>query len=259
MFRRTQIEVAGGGAPAPAVLRTASTARPRPNLSGDLDGLLGDRPVFRTAFWGYDRLEVDNHVARTEAELVAGRRQREELLSRFTTSSAELELSRRLLAQSPQGRELTGVSTRVGEILRLAADEAADLTTGGAVEAGRLVAEARCTADGILRRAHEVKAAAVASGDRVRAEADAERAAAAAARADARAEADRVLRAAAEEAAARRTAAQAEIDELHRQRELARESLRWLTERIGEALDALAAVLPDDRALEVRVPDRPTG
>jgi hypothetical protein len=39
---------------------------------------------------------------------------------------------------------------------------------------------------------------------------------------------------------------QAEVDDRRRQRDLARESLRSLTDRIGEALQAVAAVAPDD-------------
>ena len=39
---------------------------------------------------------------------------------------------------------------------------------------------------------------------------------------------------------------QAEVDDLRRQRDQARESLRGLTDRIGEALQAVAAIGPDD-------------
>jgi hypothetical protein len=39
---------------------------------------------------------------------------------------------------------------------------------------------------------------------------------------------------------------QAEVDELRRQRDQARQSLRGLTDRIGEALQAVADMVPQD-------------
>src|ERR1700710_291499 len=93
-----------------------------PNVKGDFDELLSDRPVFRTKLNGYDRLEVDNYTLWAEGELVALRRQLDHLLNRFGSTSAELEISRRLLADAPRGREAFPVSDRVQEILRLAAD-----------------------------------------------------------------------------------------------------------------------------------------
>jgi cell division septum initiation protein DivIVA len=244
----------GDGAQVPAV----------PNVRGDFDELLGNGPVFRTKINGYDRLEVDNYTAWAEGELVALRRQMDHLLSRFGAASAELEISRRLLAEAPPGREAFPVSKRVQEMLRLAEDEAAALTEAGAHEAERIVAEARTEADARLRKAHEIKEAAIASADEILEDARRERAAAAAAMERARAEAAEILRQAAverdrlaaegtrerEEAVAAADAhlasVRAGVDDLRRQRDETRGSLHVLNDRIGEALQALAAVVPED-------------
>jgi cell division septum initiation protein DivIVA len=115
--------------------------------AGEPDALLGPRPAFRAALRGYDRLQVDDYVAWAETELLALRRANDDLLTRYGSCSAELEISRRLLACSPAGREQVRTSERVGEILRLAADEAARLTEAGAADADRLRGEARAEAD----------------------------------------------------------------------------------------------------------------
>jgi chromosome segregation ATPase len=228
-----------------------------PNVKGDFDELLSDRPVFRTKLNGYDRLEVDNYTLWAEGELVALRRQLDHLLSRFGSASAELEISRRLLADAPKGRDAFPVSDRVQEILRLASDEAAAMTEAGAREAEALLAEARTEADARLRKAHEIKEMAVATADEIVEHTRRDRAAAAAALEQARAEAAEIVRQAVAEGARQRDEAvagatahlaevQAEVDNLRRQRDQARESLRGLTDRIGEALQAVADMVPED-------------
>jgi cell division septum initiation protein DivIVA len=247
----------------------------RPNLTGDLDEMLGVRPLFKNRLHGYDPLEVDNYAAWAESELATLRRQVDHLLVRFGNCSAELEISRRLLADAPRGREVFPVSDRVQEMLHLASEEAASLTEMGAEEAERIIAEARTEADARLRKAHQIKEMAVTAADelqeqarRVRAEADAHleqarrdaaelRRAAAVERerlaAEAAQERDRLNAVAAQErdrlavaAAARLAGVQAEVDDLRRQRDQARQSLRGLTDRIGEALQAVAATGLDD-------------
>jgi len=224
-----------------------SGAEPRPNLTGDLDELLGLRPLFRTRMNGYDRLQVDNYAAWAEAELATLRREVDHLLFRFGESSAELEISRRLLADVPRGKEVFPVSERVQEMLRLASEEAAALAQAGADEGERVIAEARIEADAWLRKAREIKETAVLAADELREQARRLKAEAAASVDRARHQAAEILRdAAAErdrlaaEAAARLAAVQAEVDDLRRQRDQARESLRGLTDRIGEALEAVA-------------------
>ena len=247
----------------------------RPNLTGDLDEMLGVRPLFKNRLHGYDPLEVDNYAAWAESELATLRRQVDHLLVRFGNCSAELEISRRLLADAPRGKDVFPVSDRVQEMLHLASEEAASLTEMGAEEADRIIAEARTEADARLRKAHQIKEMAVTAADelqeqarRTRAEADAHleqarrdaaelRRAAAVERerlaAEAAQERDRLAVAAAQErdrlavaAAARLADVQLEVDDLRRQRDQARQSLRGLTDRIGEALQAVAATGPDD-------------
>ena len=173
MFRRNEVPAGGAfGSEGPPFPWTD------PASSGELDALLAPRPVFRAALRGYDRLQVDNYVARAETELLAVRRANDDLLTRYGACSAELEIARRLLACSPAGREQVRTSERVGEILRLAADEAARLTEAGAADADRIRGVARAEADALLRRAREVRDGAVADCERMRAEAEEARAAA---------------------------------------------------------------------------------
>jgi cell division septum initiation protein DivIVA len=235
-----------------------------PNLQGDLDELMDHRPVFRVRMQGYDRLEVDNYTAWVEGELVAVRREVDHLLRRFGECSAELEISRRLLAEAPPGREAFPVSQRVRELLRLAEDEAAAITEAGAHEAERVIAEARTEADARLRKAHEIKEMAVGSADELLEQARRDRAIAAASIERARTAAAEILKQAAVEreqlaaqAAAEReravaaataelAAVQNAVDELHRRRDDVRQTLRGLTDRLGEALQAVAAMAPED-------------
>ena len=173
MFRRNGVPAGGGsGSAGPPSPRTD------PAPLGGLDALLEPRPVFRAALRGYDRLQVDDYVAWARTELLAVRRANDDLLTRYGACSAELEISRRLLACSPAGREQVRTSERVGEILRLAADEAARLTDAGAADADRIRGVARAEADALLRRAREVRDGAVADCERMREEAEEARAAA---------------------------------------------------------------------------------
>jgi cell division septum initiation protein DivIVA len=236
----------------------------RPNLTGDLNEMLGLRPIFRNQLHGYDRLQVDNYAAWAEAELTTVRREVDHLLGRFGECSAELEISRRLLAEVPRRREVFPVSERVQQMLKLASDEAAAMIEAGAQEAERVLDEARTEADAWLRKAHQVKEMAVVAADELREQARTLRADAAALLEKARADAAELLRQAAAErerleaqaaaerervaaaAAARLAEAQAEVDDLHRQRDQARQALRGLTDRIGEALQVVSATGPDD-------------
>jgi colicin import membrane protein len=230
-----------------------------PNLSGDIEEILGRGPSFRGALRGYDRVQVDNYVSWVEAELRTGRREISDLVERYGECSTELELSRRLLAGSPEGQELVRVSERIGSMLRLAADEAADLTAAGRAEAERLVTDARTEAEATRQKAAEVQRLAVENGNRVRAEAAQVRGEASAALADARTEADRVRqeslaerdrldrealqareRAAAEQeqqlAEAALALVQEQIAELGRRREQARGTLGRLDEMVAQAM-----------------------
>lgn len=254
----------------PVVDENGASGRPpanlpeAPNVRGDLEELMDHRPEFRVRLHGYDRLEVDNYTAWAEGELVAVRRQVDHLLSRFGECSAELEISRRLLADSPRGRESFPVSERVQEMLRLASDEAAALTEAGRREAERVVAEARTEADARLRKAHQIKELAVDAADELMEHARRERATAAQAIERAQVEAVAILRQAAAErdrlaelaardrdraaadASTRLAAVQAQVDQLRGERDRARRSMHELIDRIGEALQAVTGVAPED-------------
>jgi cell division septum initiation protein DivIVA len=244
MLRRADNVTVSGGTPArdPG----AGSAASRPNVTGDIEDLLTTAPSFRNHWRGYDRLQVDNYVTWAEAELVAGRREADHLLSRYGAASAELELARRVLAQAPKGRDLAAVSDRLTEILRLAGDEAAATVDAAGQEAGQILAGARREADARVRNAQQVEEAAVAASDQLREQAKAERAQARSALDDARAQAENLLRdAQAEharitgelvEARAQLAAVQAETDTLRSERDEARELLCLLTDRIGQAL-----------------------
>ncbi len=245
-----------------------------PSFGGPLDQILGTAPVFRSRMRGYEPMEVDTYVAWAESELRTVRRQVDDLLGRFGACSAELEISRRMLADSPRNSRVFPVSERVEEMLRLAGEEATALTEAAAREAEHLVAEARSEADARLRKAHEIKEMAVRSADELRDHARRQQAEAQAKLDRADEEAAGLLRAAAQErerlaaeaarerehlaaqaaleleqAAAAAALGLAELQEqvadLRRQRDEARQSLRALSSRIGEALQAVVAPVPD--------------
>jgi cell division septum initiation protein DivIVA len=226
-------------------------------VTGDLDALLSTQPCFRGALRGYDRSEVDNYVAWAEAEMVAMRRQTDQLLTRHGAALVQLQAVRRRLAQSSRGRDLSSASDRVQEMLRLAAEEASRIAAAGAEEAKQILAEARLEADARLCKAREIKQAAIAAADQLREQARTERAEAAEVLERARRQAQELLRdasaerdrlaAEATDARARLAAVQEEVDDLRHQRDEARRMLCRLTDQIGEAIDAVTAVMPHER------------
>ncbi len=295
MLRRVEVVQSGvvEDAPEPEADDVGSLL-PMPAYSGDLDGLLDTRPVFRTRVNGYDRLQVDNYVTWAEEELAAARRAGDQLLARFAVCAAELAEFRRqpppapvpAPAPAPANPDLAAVSERVREILRLAADEAADIIEAATEEADGIVAEARVEAEARLQKTELMREAAVAMVEQMRERVVRERAESVAVLDRARQEADELLRAAAEErdrlaaeaserlagdadrarqdrdsaaavAAGRLLAVQDEVDDLRRQRDEARESLRRLTDQIGEALHAVNVVVADEPNIAREFPLRP--
>ncbi len=206
----------GAGEPDP---REAGEGRPAPVFTGSLDSMLGSAPLFRSRLRGYDPMEVDTYVSWAESELRTVRRQVDDLLARFGACSAELEISRRLLADGSRNRVVFPVSDRVEEMLQLAAEEAAAITDTAAREAEQIAGEARSEADARLRKAHEIREMAALAADELRDHA-------------------RTQRAEAQELSE-------QVADLRRQRDQARQSLRGLSSRIGEALQAVAATVPD--------------
>jgi chromosome segregation ATPase len=141
------------------------------------------------------------------------------------------------------------------DVLRLAAEEATAMVDAAREEAGHLVAEARLEADARLRKAHQIKELAADTADGMLDQARRDRAEAAAVLERARAQAAELVRSAtserdrltgeATEAQARLAAVQTEVDDLRRQRDEARTSLRRLTGVIGEALSVATGTPPD--------------
>ena len=99
-------------------------------------------PAISTSCWATGRCsgpgctattgsQVDNYAAWAEAELTTLRRQVDHLLVRFGDCSAELEISRRLLADAPRGREdVPGLRPGAG-------DAPAGRRRGGRADRGR--------------------------------------------------------------------------------------------------------------------------
>jgi cell division septum initiation protein DivIVA len=245
MSRRTAVGTEGGEGGREAVSENLDAADPavlpalrRPERDGGLDPLLDRRPMFRRRHRGYDRFQVDSYVAWAEAELEAARRQCDYLLSRYGACAAQLETAR----QAPRPSVTGPVSVRLGEMLRLASEEAEVITAAGIDEAERIVTGARVEAEARLRKVAGIREAASAAGDELRAQAQCE--------------AEQILagaaaqrEAAATEAAAELSAVRAGVEDLRRQRDEARRSLERLTAQIGQALQAVATGDPDELAV----------
>ena len=236
--------------------------------------------MFRPRVNGYDRLQVDNYVTWAEEELAAARRAGDHLLARFAVCAAELAEFRRQPAPArrrptPPNSDLLGVSERVREILRLASDEATEIIEAATEEADRIVADAQLEAEARMQKTELMREASVATVEQMRERVVRERAESSRCSSGpgarptscsrtAAAERDRLAAEAAERvaleaerarqdrdsaaavAAGRLLAVQDEVDDLRRQRDEARESLRRLTDQIGEALHAVGAVAPDE-------------
>ena len=223
------------------------------------------RPLFRTRMHGYDPLQVDNYAAWAEAELATAPprgRPPARPVRRLLRRARDLPPAAGRRAAG-QGR-LPGVRPGAGDAAaRVGRGRRPDRGRGGGGRAdarrgadrGRRAAAQgpRDQGDGGRRRRRAAGPGSPAAGrghrrswSRPGAEAAEllRQAAAERERLDAEAaqERDRVAAA----AAARLADVQAEVDDLRRQRDQARQSLRRLTDRIGEALQAVAATAPDD-------------
>jgi chromosome segregation ATPase len=230
MFRRAGIDATDGPTRLADLLEEVPPGDP--DIPGIDEDAAGSRPAFRIRMHGYDRLEVDNHVARTEWELLSARRHAVHLLDRLGACSAELEIARRQLAETPRERRVSTVSERLVEILRLAAEEAGEMIDAAGKEADRLLAEARAEADARLAKVQAIEQrAAVADAEQQVRAARLERD-----RLDAEAVAAEQRTRAAE---ARLAAVEEELVDLQRQRDEARSSLRRLTDQIDRALHAV--------------------
>ncbi len=125
---------------------------------------------FPTALRGYERAAVDEYVRNLEARLVATRRQGREIrdeLERRQHEQAEREAN-------PPAIDYSQVGGRAGEILRLAQEQAHDLTENAAAEAKRTQELARREADAIRRDAaqhgEQLRSGGIAQIDQLRAQ-----------------------------------------------------------------------------------------
>lgn len=266
MFRRTQAAAGDGGADAEL---PSGAPGSRADVPGSLDSLLSTAPCFHPQVRGYDRMQVDEYVTWAESEMATARQQLDHLAARFRECSAELEVSRRLLTEAPRGVDLSPVSGRMRELLRLASEEATAMIEAAREEAEQLLAEARVEADARLRKAQQIRELAAGTADtmveqarRSRDEAttllERARAEAAGLVGSAMVERERLIGEAAE-AGERLTSVQAEVADLRRQQEEARTALRLLTDRLGQALSVVTGgppdqyLLVDNRVAEERV------
>ncbi len=246
---------------------------------GGLDGLLGTGPAFSGALRGYDRLQVDNYVAWAESEIALARREVDHVLSRYAACSGDLQNARLRLAQVARDRETADGRGRAEEVLARAVHEAEAYTAATVAdaleEAEQIGAEARAEAQARLEKVEAIRQAAVAERDTARVEARGLRGEAAAVLSAAREEAAAVLAAAREEAAgllaaarersaeddararrerasaeaaavARLAGVQADVDDLRRQRDEVRQSLRRLTGQLEDVLSSVTATLPPE-------------
>lgn len=131
------------------------------------DGPYGARPTFDVVLRGYDRRQVDDHVSTLESRLAATSGQFNELrLQRDAAASRVHELEQRLSAAPGDGTaqpaapasatsSLDGLGAKVEAILRLAAQEAAEIRRA-AEQSERAHAQAgvtlRATFEGIAER-----------------------------------------------------------------------------------------------------------
>jgi hypothetical protein len=127
---------------AEALLAPDAADRSRPNVSGDISGVLQAAPMFRRAVLGYDRFQVDTYVRWAEDELVAADREREHLEARHLQTRADLVAAQELLRHSAGGAEMLRMSQRAGAVLAAAADEAAGIRTQAEAHRSAAAAEA---------------------------------------------------------------------------------------------------------------------
>jgi hypothetical protein len=236
----------------PTVPRRAAARR----RGGGLDLIASAPPAFRNAFRGYDRSQVDEHVMGSERELALRDALVERLLSRLGAVTAERDVLRADRAGASQVRETVGGLHRLGEIMVLAAEDAAEVREQAQRAAAAERAHARREADLVEEHTRVLQEAArtrVWEAESLRSETRALRAEAV--RDRSRAVADRraaqaVREAAEAEAAAAAARSRAEQDHCAQQLTQARDELarldglraRW-TQHLGVAQDQLEAAL----------------
>ncbi|MFW3168522.1 hypothetical protein [Geodermatophilus sp. CPCC 206100] len=200
--------------------------------SAGLAALFEPRPRFRRRLRGYDRADVDDYVAWVESELLvrpvpgtSGIR-----CSRCNDAAVPAPPVPALAVADAEQRDAVLLVGAMRELLRLAEVRAAEVVAEAERDAEQVRATARAEAEARLGNVSDLRNAAL---ERVRRQAEELLREAAAERARLQ-----------EEAAA----AAAELADLRRRQDDARESLRLLTDSLGAALEGSPAVGPDRAA-----------
>ncbi len=134
---------------------------------GDLSTALDAAPMFRRTVAGYDRFQVDSYVRWAEDEIATAAREREHLLDRHLRTRTELEEARQLLSHSTSGTEFLRVSSRIGALLAVAADEAESIRAEARTERAAAATQAEQT----IAQGHRLLADAETEAQRMVAEA----------------------------------------------------------------------------------------
>ena len=215
-----------------------------------------DEPFFDIGLRGYDKRQVDDHVARAAAEIAELRQARDVALATSADRAAQLASREAhiesLKAQASKVKDTplsqANVSDRIREMLQLATDEAAQTRRTADDEAAEIRRTAESEAAAVRRTAEEeaerVLASARADAERVRGEAAAEQQRLIAAASQRSAEADQKL-------AQARVQAKTELDKAHADAGQLLELAR--TERDLADAEALEARTRADKASSDRI------
>jgi cell division septum initiation protein DivIVA len=119
---------------------------------GLFDDMASAAGSFPTALRGYDRSAVDEYVRSLEGNVVATRRHAQELLEQMA------RLEEQTQAETEQQQvDYSDLGSRASEILRLAQEQARDLTENAHAEAERVKDLARREAEDLRRQAAREK------------------------------------------------------------------------------------------------------
>ena len=172
LFGREEVESLPGVEDEPAAVTPLDLLDGRrPNVSGDLPGMLQAAPMFRRSFRGYSRYQVDTYVQWAEDELAAAARENEDVLARYAQVCRDLDETQQLLSHSPGGAEFLRLSQRIGGMLAAAADQADVLVSDAQTHRAEAAAEADSMLADAAAEAHRTRVESTAQAERILAEA----------------------------------------------------------------------------------------
>jgi DivIVA domain-containing protein len=216
------------------------------NNNNEILPLLGDdEPHFDVAMRGYDKRQVDEYVARAEAEIAETTAARDSALSasadraaQLASREAHIESLTRQAAKASAPINPANVSERIREMLQLANEEAAQIRRSAEEQAEQVLTAARADAE-------RTQMAAIAEIERLTAAANQRSSQADQKLAEARTEAATALELARAEASEITAAAAAERDRLDAEAEAARK-------RADQASDSRREIAEDDFEITLR-------